>query len=1241
MTIIKGVIKYIFLLTVLIETCSSLYAQGQVYIFGKDVSKFPNITAQYMAFDTQGELIDNLSESDFLITENNKTYKIQKNYCKSPNKPSDLSMVICLDLAKKSFDNIPNNFVLAKSLATALITRLKKNKFETAITAFDKASFLAEDFTNNTNTLLTSINNLSSYNCSILDEGLLSEPAGALPIASTGKYKRSVVLITNNIGHCSVDSIIKAAKSDSIKIFCISLGNSMSHELKKIADSTNGKWFENITSDSIAQVVLALAQERQPCSITWQNEITCGSEQTVLIFIPKLSISGNIRFQLQESIKPLIITLPEEISFNPVLPGGYQDIKLRLKAEKSSLTINSLSIANPAFRIIQGNIISPVTLTPGDTHNIVVRFEPTDSAIVFTSLNIESSACYGNQIFMSGGFPNIPPKEKNLKIISPICNEKYLINDTIDIKWSGLLKKDIIQLEYSSDEGSSWATLTRDISGLIFKWKLPNFPIPKCRIRAIQLWPNNVGPTMDFNHKQGVNCANFSRNTGSLIITAGKDSLATIWEANTGKKLFDLRGHKASVNWTEFSPDDLFAASGSDDSTAILWDVSSGKQIKSFRLDGDVKTVSFSYDGKFLVTASIDGIATVWRISDGALIKSIRCLPNQLWFAFYDLKDENILVGGIDRYVKLWNIAADSVIKTFDTEFGYNSGGCFSRDGKRFVTASWMGNAIVWDVASGNVLARFSHKNDNSSPPILYASFDKTGDTVLTASVDMDARMWCVSSNNLEKVFHEHKNTVKTAVFNFDNSRVLTSSWDYTAKFWNREKRDLQSDTGSCYFSVVNPDVICKDVDFGNVIEGDSKDTLVKAFIINSCGALQHINSISLKGSDSSDFILHNPQIPFTLNKEPYPLEIYFKPSKTGTRTATIEVDIDGRKIISKLTGKSVESEMEIRTRTIDFKYVELGDFKDTVISALLINKRAQPIEISSVNLYNQSSDNFDLLSGNSILTLNYLDSMEVRIRYIPVQLGRSRGQLAIRHSGKEGLSNINIYGVCIPPIIDTITLSIADASAKPDEIINVPVYTNFTSDEFPHIRATGITTQLRFNATLLEPLGDFKSDTIFKNERTIQFNIPITKQLDTTSIKFRTGLGNDTMTILTIEYPSPINNAKVKINTRNGIFKLLGLCTDGGLRLFDGEGKIYLQQNFPNPATNLAAIEFEVTEPGITQIVLSDYLGNYVKTIYYSNTAKGKHLFEFSVEDLPVGMYFYTLSTPTQQITRKMSIVK
>ena len=50
-----------------------------------------------------------------------------------------------------------------------------------------------------------------------------------------------------------------------------------------------------------------------------------------------------------------------------------------------------------------------------------------------------------------------------------------------------------------------------------------------------------------------------------------------IWDAETGALIGEpLKGHKASITSVCFSPDDKTVVTGSNDKTAIIWDVNTG-----------------------------------------------------------------------------------------------------------------------------------------------------------------------------------------------------------------------------------------------------------------------------------------------------------------------------------------------------------------------------------------------------------------------------------------------------------------------------------------------------------------------------------------------------------------------------------------------------------------------------------------------------------------------------------------
>ena len=106
--------------------------------------------------------------------------------------------------------------------------------------------------------------------------------------------------------------------------------------------------------------------------------------------------------------------------------------------------------------------------------------------------------------------------------------------------------------------------------------------------------------------------AEFSRD-GTRIVTASEDKTARIWDVATGKEIAVLRGHNAPVYSATFSPDGSRIVTASEDKTARIWDAPSAKEIAVLRgHEAYVRSAGFSPDGLRIVTASLDKTARIW-----------------------------------------------------------------------------------------------------------------------------------------------------------------------------------------------------------------------------------------------------------------------------------------------------------------------------------------------------------------------------------------------------------------------------------------------------------------------------------------------------------------------------------------------------------------------------------------------------------------------------------------------------
>ena len=109
---------------------------------------------------------------------------------------------------------------------------------------------------------------------------------------------------------------------------------------------------------------------------------------------------------------------------------------------------------------------------------------------------------------------------------------------------------------------------------------------------------------------------------GRFVLTGSEDGTAILWEILRGREVRRFEGHMDNVRSVAFSPDGRFVLTGSNDKTARLWDRATGREVR--RVEGhigDVSSVAFSPDGRFVLTGSNDQTARLWDTATGREVK--------------------------------------------------------------------------------------------------------------------------------------------------------------------------------------------------------------------------------------------------------------------------------------------------------------------------------------------------------------------------------------------------------------------------------------------------------------------------------------------------------------------------------------------------------------------------------------------------------------------------------------------
>ncbi len=199
-------------------------------------------------------------------------------------------------------------------------------------------------------------------------------------------------------------------------------------------------------------------------------------------------------------------------------------------------------------------------------------------------------------------------------------------------------------------------------------------------------------------HDNLVTSVNFSPD-GKTLVSGSWDGTIKLWNVETGKEIRTLKGHDGYVLSVNFSPDGKTLVSGSDDNTIKLWNVETGKEIRTLKgHDSSVLSVNFSPDGKTLVSGSWQTVK-LWNVETGQEIRTLKGHDNRVKSVNFS-PDGKTLVSGSWQTVKLWNVETGEEIRTLKGHDDWVNSVNFSPDGKTLVSGSGDNTIKLWNLGT-------------------------------------------------------------------------------------------------------------------------------------------------------------------------------------------------------------------------------------------------------------------------------------------------------------------------------------------------------------------------------------------------------------------------------------------------------------------------------------------------------------------------------------------------------------
>ncbi|MCO5251978.1 MAG: choice-of-anchor D domain-containing protein [Candidatus Kapabacteria bacterium] len=453
-----------------------------------------------------------------------------------------------------------------------------------------------------------------------------------------------------------------------------------------------------------------------------------------------------------------------------------------------------------------------------------------------------------------------------------------------------------------------------------------------------------------------------------------------------------------------------------------------------------------------------------------------------------------------------------------------------------------------------------------------------------------------------------------------------------------------QSDTSKSVWAIVMPETLVIDIDMLQVLLGSAKDSVVSEFIMNTGSWKFRVNSIYIQGADASAFSLVSGFPKYTIeSNQSHHAEFRFIPNRVGLHSAEIVIVTQAETIIQNIIGEGVEPKLQIVNSLIDFGTIYVGDFVDSMQAVTVKNIGNAPFEILDTKHNYPNDVDFSTLAGGGNFILQPGEQALMDLRFSANSPGRTSGTLEFHYEGVGSPAVVQLFG---KGIIDNdssaITLNVLDAKGYASD--GVKVYIVVTDSYLMQLsRTESFSLELNFNPSMLYPL-DYTMDYIDERNAKIKIeDLPTDVKTGDTlaTVWFRAGLGNAEISKLELTNIEAIGG-NTTISHEDGTFKLLGICYEGGTRLFNANSKAGIASVNPNPAENSIQINVSFSEGGQTEILLYNLKGEIVRTIFNADIRDEKSIsLDADMTDLANGSYTLIFKSPTILQKTQLLIVK
>lgn len=254
-------------------------------------------------------------------------------------------------------------------------------------------------------------------------------------------------------------------------------------------------------------------------------------------------------------------------------------------------------------------------------------------------------------------------------------------------------------------------------------------------------------------------------------------------------EIFVQLGHSARITSLVVMPDQKHFLSGSPDKSIKLWEIDTGREVRTYNITVPFDEMVISPDGAYALLTTGSELK-LWDIGKAEVKKTLKGHTDKILHASIFSDGKYILSSSEDKTVKIWDSATGREMKSFDNQPAFDFS--LSPDGKYVAfgkgASEGEGSTEIFEIATGKKVGAFLCTNPSCQDTKVVFSPD--GKYILSASEiikskskydlfgyehDYVLRLFDIKAGKEIKVFRGHTEFIWSVAFSTDGRYIIAT----------------------------------------------------------------------------------------------------------------------------------------------------------------------------------------------------------------------------------------------------------------------------------------------------------------------------------------------------------------------------------------------------------------------------------------------------------------------------------